>query len=98
MEGSAKRNVSGFARGAKPRAASRSVRGPVPDDAVQGVEGVLQADLLPLLVGPPGVADRDLVNAPGRAAPGDLGRHLRLEAEPVGAQLHPLDHLAAEQL
>src|SRR5262245_66115752 len=77
---------------------SSSAEEPVADDAGQGGEGVLEADLLALLVGAAGVADRHLVDAPGRPPPGHLGRHLRLEPEPVGAEPEPLEDLAAEEL
>ena len=75
------------------RAAKRGVpiELPVAQDAVEGAEGVLQADLLAFLVGAAGVADGDLVDAPGRVPLlGDLGGDLRLEAEAVGLELDAL--------
>src|SRR4051794_28846909 len=87
--------------GDKAYAAEReaSIKIPEAQDAIQGVEGVLEADLLALLVGAARVADRDLVDAPRRlAAPRDLGGDLRLEAEAVRLEVDVRQHLAPEDL
>src|SRR5436190_14491838 len=79
----------------------RLIHEPVADDADERAEGVFQADLLTFLVGAAGVADRHLVDAPGRPArpaARDLGRDLRLEAAAVAAQLPALQPLAPDDL
>src|SRR5204863_9895503 len=53
-------------------------------DRKDGLERVLQADLLPFLVRAAVVRDRDLVDA--RAHPRDLARDLRLDAEPLALE------------
>ena len=58
-----------------------------------GLEGVLQADLLPFLVRPAVVGDRDLEDP--RAHPGDLARDLGLDPEPLRLQVEPVDDVAA---
>src|SRR4051794_14124895 len=82
-----------------------SIRVGISDDAPEGLDAVLPADVLALLVGATVVGDRDLVHAAlplGQAVrgrhlePRHLGRHLGLEPEPVTLQVDPLDHLAAE--
>ena len=66
------------------------------DDRPERGEGVLQADLLPFLVGPAVVRDRHLVDAV--AAPRDLRGDLRLDPEPARFDRDRLDDLAAEHL
>src|SRR5579859_1207211 len=84
------------ARSSGPR---RSIKHPVPDDAVQRVERILQPDLLAFLVGPARVADRHLVDAPARVAVlGDLRGYLRFEPEAVGLEVQVGQHLAAKDL
>src|SRR5450755_3054430 len=59
-------------------------------------DAVLPADLLPLVVGPPRVADGDLVDAQPHL--GDLGGQLGLDAEPAFLDNDRLDDLRAEGL
>src|SRR2546426_11078735 len=59
---------------------------PVAHDAEERLDGVFEADLLAFFVGAAGVADGNLIDAPARPAPGDLGGELRLETEAVGLQ------------
>src|ERR1022692_3761623 len=66
------------------------------DDRVDGANPVLPADLLPLVVGPPRVADGDLVDAQPHL--GDLGGQLGLDAEPALLDVDRLDDLGAEGL
>src|SRR5687768_17323932 len=68
----------------------------VADDAIEGFEAVLDADLLALFVTSAAVGDADLVDP--QPAVGDLGGDLRLEAESILLQLDALDHLPPEQL
>jgi hypothetical protein len=58
--------------------------------------GVLESDLLPLVVRPPVVGDRDLEEAIPAAR--DLRRDLRLDAEAGRLDGERLDHLAPEDL
>jgi hypothetical protein len=75
---------------------SRRPAGGVAHDAVHRSHAVPPADLLALGVGASVVGDPDLVDPP--PAGGDLGRHLRFEAEAVLFDLDRLDDLAAEGL
>src|SRR6185312_6400165 len=78
-----------------------SVCGPVSNYAVQGMEGVIETDFLAFLVGAAGIADRHLEYAPSAAVRPlfrNLGRHLRLEAEPIALQVNSLDHVSPENL
>src|SRR5262249_61078722 len=65
-------------------------------DGVEGAHAVLPADLLPLLVGAPVIADGHLEDAGTGAR--HLGGDLRLEAEAILLDLQRLDELAAEGL
>src|SRR5688572_1158221 len=62
----------------------------------EGDDAVLPADLLPLIVAATVVGDRHFVDAV--AALEDLGGHLRLDPEAVGAQVEAVQHLAAHHL
>src|SRR5262249_27914114 len=82
-----------------PRQSARvSVEVAEAEDAPEGDEGVPEADLLPLLVGAPGVGDGHLVDAPAGPVPGHLGGDLGLEAEAVGLERKALEDLFAEDL
>src|SRR6202162_5399000 len=69
---------------------------PVLDDRPERRAGVLPPDLLPFVVRAAVVGDRNLVDPV--AAPGDLRRDLRLDAESPRLDRHGLHDLAAEQL
>src|SRR5438445_10613379 len=78
---------------------TRLVKQPEAENAVEGIEGVAQSDLLALFVSTAGVADVDLVNAPGGVAPpGDLRGDLRLEAKAVRFQPEAAQYLTPEDL
>src|SRR5262245_40164137 len=75
------------------------IRQPIPHDAKERLDRVLEAYLLALLVSAAGVADGHFVDTPRRRfLLGDLRRHLRLEAETVRFELDALKHLPAENL
>src|SRR5438093_13343583 len=73
------------------------VEQPEAEDAPKGAESIFQTDLLAFLVGAPGVADRNLEDAPAPAA-GDLRSNLRFETEARGLQPNSLQHVAAKDL
>src|SRR5579884_1527258 len=71
----------------------------IAQNAVEGVEGVLESNLFAFLVSAAGVADGDLIDAPERFSgtlARNLGRYLRLETEAIGFQLDVVQHFAAE--
>src|SRR5438445_6962789 len=72
---------------------------PKPDNTVQCHKCVLEADLLSFLVSSAGIADRNLIDSPGRLTLlGDLGSDFRFEAKSIGLEFQPCQHLPAENL
>src|SRR5437879_1536144 len=91
--------AASWATSARPRqviAVMTLVEQPVPDDVVQGGGAIPPGDLLTFGVRASVVADRHLVDAATQL--GDLDGHLGLEAEAVGAQREPLQHVGPERL